>query len=48
MNPWMVTNLEIYFTPLIPLQWTHGQRLLENNIMDIVNIQIMQTLANVP
>jgi hypothetical protein len=44
----MVANLEIYFTLLTPLQWTHGQRLLEESFMAILNIQLMQTLANVP
>jgi len=43
----MVAILEIYFTPLTPLQ-THGQRLLEQSFMAIVDIQLMQTLANVP
>jgi hypothetical protein len=36
----MVAILEIYFTPLTTLQ-THGQRLLEENYMAIVNIQLM-------
>jgi hypothetical protein len=46
LNPQMVAILGICFTPLTQLP-THGQRLLEKNLMVIVDIQLMQTLANV-
>jgi hypothetical protein len=46
LNPQMVAILDICFTPLTQLP-TLGQRLLEKNLMAIVNIQLMQTLANV-
>ncbi len=46
LNPQMVAILETCFTPLTQLP-THGQRLLENKLMATVDIQLMQTLANV-
>jgi hypothetical protein len=46
LNPQMVAILEICFTPLTQLP-THEQRLLEKNLMATIDIQLMQTLANV-
>jgi hypothetical protein len=46
LNPQMVTILEICFTPLTQCP-THGQILLEKNLMTTIDIQLMQTLVNV-